>query len=123
MLLPLLLSVAISMPFSPHYATDPGENHTTVLPAEAIPQSAGGWLPTPGPPTVAVLKSLLLSGRTPGDVIVGVTLEKDSVEAPRKFPLVGMARVWNLTYEFRIVGPDGPYAVYVDRTALIREGK
>jgi hypothetical protein len=33
---------------------------------------------------------------------------------------VGVARLWELTYRCQLIGPDGPYTIDVDRTALVR---
>jgi hypothetical protein len=96
-------------------------NHTVVLPATVHPLVIGGSLPPPLPPSREyMLAALTGAGRTPGDVILAHRLIEEEIGAPRQYPGVGLARVWRLTYCCEIVGPDGPYVVYTDRTALIR---
>jgi hypothetical protein len=101
------------------YLTDPTDQ-AVILPRAAVPRVAGGVLPPPGPPSNRyIMAALAAAGRTPGDVIVSHRLEREVVLAPRPFPLVGRARLWQVTHRIDVAGPDGPYTLYVDRSALV----
>lgn len=116
----LMVMVVDVIPLGQHYLADP-DSRTPVLSALVQPFVTGGWLPPPGPPSQKyIFKTLADGGRKPGDVIVSHKIIKDQVRVQRLYPKVGLAREWNLTYFCEINGPDGPYGVYTDRTALIR---
>ncbi|OWK45097.1 hypothetical protein [Fimbriiglobus ruber] len=116
----LLLLVATATSFGQLYRAEP-DNRVPILPIGCVPWSAGGWVPPPGPPSAKYIQaSLAAAGRRPGDVIAGHQLDREEVGAPRFFRGVGRAQVWRLTYRCEVNGPDGPYVVYTDRTALIR---
>jgi hypothetical protein len=108
------------------YYGDPFGSATPVLPAVAVPQEAGGILIPPGPPSAKyVFASLAAAGRRPGDRIVEYHLVDQKVEGLRPYRVTGAGQVWGsiwrLTYCCRVNGPGGPYSLYVDRTALLRE--
>jgi hypothetical protein len=116
----LMFAAASVVPIGQHFLADPSRR-TPILPAAAVPRVAGGWLPPPGPPSPEYIRSALAAAaRLPGDVIVVHGLERERVSAPRLYPGVGLAIEWQLTYRCQVVGPDGPYTVYTDRTALVR---
>jgi len=46
-------------------------------------------------------------------------LERQKISAPRQFRGVGRASLWEVAYLVEVVGPDGPYTIYVDRSALV----
>lgn len=115
----LLHSFLTLFPLGDWYLSDPS-TRTPILPSAAIPGAIGGMLPPPWSPSDSYIMAVLAdANRTPGDVIVGRRLEQEKVLAPRLIPRVGLARLWLVTYRVDVVGPDGPYSVYVDRAALV----
>jgi hypothetical protein len=115
----LLHGVLTLFPIGEWYCPDPSAR-TPILPPVALPRAVGGLFPAPGPPSDRyVLALLATNGRTPGDVVVGHHFVREQVTAPRLFPIVGPARLWEVSYRVDVVGPDGRYSVYVDRSALV----
>jgi hypothetical protein len=90
------------------------------LPAFVSPLIEKGFLPAPSAPSNHYLHNVLRNfGRRPGDIVVKSTVTQNQVSAPRKLPIVGLAKIWKLEYQIKIVGLDGPTTIYLDRTAII----
>lgn len=86
-----------------------------VLPLTAVPRCAGGKVPAPPPHSDAVV----LVGNA-GFKVVGRKIDKESIDRARVYPLVGVARLWALTYRYDLHDANGnPRVVYIDRTALV----
>jgi hypothetical protein len=116
----VVLLGAMVDPFAQFYFRDPGGPRVPILPAAAVPRIGGGWLPSPPPPSVNYfLTAAAAAGRQPGDFVVSRKVTQAKLGDARQFPLVGKGRLWEIHYECQILGPDGPYAVYTDRTAIV----
>jgi hypothetical protein len=119
MLKMLLGAVVYMWPIGHFYSADP-DNRVPILPTIAVPRAAGGLLPPPGPPSDRYIQAALAgAGRQPGDVIVTHRLVRERVGVPRFYRGVGHAAHWELSYRCDVVGPDGPYTIYVDRNAMV----
>jgi hypothetical protein len=118
-MLATLVSLAVSVPceqFGPlaHFPDDPTAP-TSVLPLAAVPRCAGGKVPPPPPHPDAVV----LAGNA-GFKVVGRKLDKELIDRVRVYPLVGVARLWCLTYRYDLLDANGnPRVVYIDRAALV----
>lgn len=93
-------------------------NRTPVLHAAFVPQHDGVLIP-PKPADSLVRAVLAATTRRPGDRIVRHRLVQNRTDAPRAFATVGTAKLWHLTYQADIDGPDGRYAVIYDRDVLL----
>ncbi len=101
------------------YLEDPSEV-TVVLPSGVVPRLIGGVFPPPMPPTERYISNITLAaGRKPGDIILKSCVVQEEVSAPRMFPRIGNARVWQVTYKVDVVGPDGRNTIYIDRSAVV----
>jgi hypothetical protein len=90
------------------------------MPASVCSLIEKRFLPAPSAPSDHCLQNVLRNfGRRPGDIVVTSTVTQNQVSARRKLPIVGLAKIWKLEYQIKIVGLDGPTTIYLDRTAII----
>jgi hypothetical protein len=111
--------MTVVIPFAQLFWSDPG-GVVPILPSFAVPQTGGGWLPNPPPPSEQYVLDAIAAGRQPGDVVVSRKLESVKLGAARQFGGVGKGRFWQLHYRCDVNGPSGPYVLYVDRAAIVR---
>jgi len=100
------------------YADPPPDAVTPVVRAAVLPVDPINerWVSPPAPSAEYARKQV---NKGVGVQVLTSRLHDEKIHPAREYPKVGVARLWTLTYEYRLLTPAGPSVLYLDRAVLV----